>query len=151
MVCLRSWSSYFATKSTHMVKQCLSRQMIICNPYWFNLARIFNVAPASSQWDKHRLSLEGVNKPFRKIIQPWYGDIAISQDLVKLTNNCKEMTKIICHWPRQSSHLDLLSFGFRGLLTKNETFCNLHGLGQVFPIPQFCFVFCMYPAAQQST
>src|SRR5882672_381591 len=66
-------------------------QVIICNPYWFNLASIFNVAPASSQRDNHRLSLGGVNKPFRKIIQLWYGDIAISWDLVKLTNNCREM------------------------------------------------------------
>jgi len=44
--------------------------------------------------------------------------------------------------------LDLLLFGFRGLSTKNETFRNLHGPRQAFPIPRFRFVFRMYPFRQ---
>ena len=44
-----------------------------------------------------------------------------------------------------ASRLDLLLFGFRGPSTKNETFRNLHGPRQEFPIPRFRFVFRMYP------
>jgi hypothetical protein len=70
------------------------------NSWWINealigliLTRVFNVAPASNQRDKRRLSPEGVNKPCRKITQPWHENIVISWDLVKSTN-CKEMAII---------------------------------------------------------
>jgi len=68
-------------------------EVIICSHYWLISARVFNVAPASNQQDKHRLSSERVNKPCRKITQPWHKNIVISWDLVKLTN-CKEIAII---------------------------------------------------------